>query len=90
MTRIYGSAEYFIPLIQEANLRLVTFAESGTILGDKERFSFDKLRHDVGMGIRWMTPIAPFRFEWAWQLEKGKLGKGDFVFTIGFDNAAAF
>jgi outer membrane protein insertion porin family len=90
MTRIYGSAEYFIPLIQEANLRLVTFAESGTILGETEKFSFDKLRHDVGMGIRWMTPIAPFRFEWAWQLEKGKLGKGDFVFTIGFDNAAAF
>jgi outer membrane protein insertion porin family len=90
MTRIYGSAEYFIPLIQEANLRLVTFAESGTILGESEKFSFDKLRHDVGMGIRWMTPIAPFRFEWAWQLEKGKLGKGDFVFTIGFDNAAAF
>ena len=90
MTRIYGAAEYFVPLIQEANLRLVTFVESGTILADNEQFTFNKLRHDVGMGIRWMTPIAPFRFEWAWRLEKGRLGQGDFVFTIGFDNAAAF
>lgn len=89
-TRLYGAAEYFLPLIPEANLRLVTFAESGTILGANEDFAWKKLRYDVGMGIRWNTPIAPFRFEWAWQLEKRKLGKNDFVFTIGFDNAAAF
>jgi outer membrane protein insertion porin family len=89
-SRVYGSFEYFIPLIPEANLRLVTFAESGTVLGEGEYFSFDKLRHDVGLGIRWMTPIAPFRFEWAWPLEKGKLKQGEPLFTIGFDNASAF
>jgi outer membrane protein insertion porin family len=89
-SRVYGSLEYFIPLIPEANLRLVSFVESGTVLGEGEYFSFDKLRHDVGLGIRWMTPIAPFRFEWAWPLEKGKLKQGEPLFTIGFDNASAF
>lgn len=88
--RLYGVAEYFVPIIPEANLRMVFFAESGTVLNDNESFTLDSLRHDVGFGFRWQTPIAPFRFEWAWALEKGRLGNNEFIFFIGIDSASRF
>ncbi|NBX18141.1 MAG: outer membrane protein assembly factor BamA [Proteobacteria bacterium] len=88
--RVYGSAEYFVPLIPEANLRLVTFAESGTVLDDHEALKLDNFKHDVGFGLRWQTPIAPFRFEWAWPLEKGgRLGTMEFIFSVGNDNVSS-
>ncbi|MEY4064216.1 MAG: outer membrane protein assembly factor BamA [Pseudomonadota bacterium] len=87
--RLYGAGEYFIPLIPEANLRLVSFWESGTVLDDHETFAFDKFKHDVGFGLRWQTPIAPFRFEWAWPVEKGRLGEQEFIFSVGNDNVSS-
>ncbi len=87
--RFYGTIEYFIPVIPEANLRLVTFGESGTVLDDNESFSTDKLKYDVGFGFRWLTPIAPFRFEWAWPIQKGKLGDSAFIFFVGNDSATS-
>lgn len=87
--RIYGSAEYFFPLIPEAKLRLVTFAESGAVLDEGQAFKSDLLKYDVGFGFRWATPIAPFRFEWAWPVEKGKLGESQFIFFVGNDNATS-
>jgi outer membrane protein insertion porin family len=87
--RLYGAGEYFIPLIPEANLRLVSFWESGTVLDENESLSMEKFKHDVGFGLRWQTPIAPFRFEWAWPLEKGRLGEQEFIFSVGNDNVSS-
>ncbi|MBM3381247.1 MAG: outer membrane protein assembly factor BamA [Betaproteobacteria bacterium] len=87
--RLYGAGEYFIPLIPEANLRLVSFWESGTVLDDNESLSMEKFKHDLGFGLRWQTPIAPFRFEWAWPLEKGRLGEQEFIFSVGNDNVSS-
>lgn len=89
--RLYTTAEYYLPLIPEANLRFVTFGESGTVLDDNENFTIDKLKYDVGFGFRWQTPLAPFRFDWAWPVDKdGKFGDFAFVFNIGFDNQSSF
>ncbi|MEN9810772.1 MAG: outer membrane protein assembly factor BamA [Pseudomonadota bacterium] len=88
--RIYGAAEYFVPLIPEANLRLVSFLESGTVLDDRDVLKLDNFKHDVGFGLRWQTPIAPFRFEWAWPLQRGgKLGTMEFIFSVGNDNVSS-
>lgn len=87
--RIYGAGEYFVPLIPEANLRLVTFWETGTVLDDNQTLKIEEFKHDVGFGLRWQTPIAPFRFEWAWPLEKGKLGEQEFIFSVGNDNVSS-
>jgi len=87
--RIYGAAEYFIPLIPEANLRLVGFSESGIVLDEYESLKFENFKHDVGFGLRWQTPIAPFRFEWAWPIEKGRLGESEFIFSVGNDNVSS-
>jgi outer membrane protein insertion porin family len=87
--RLYGAGEYFVPLIPEANLRLVSFWESGTVLDENESLSLEKFKHDVGFGLRWQTPIAPFRFEWAWPLENGRLGEQEFIFSVGNDNVSS-
>jgi len=87
--RFYGSAEYFFPLIQEANLRMVTFYEAGSVLDDNESFKWKNVYHDVGFGFRWQTPIAPFRFDWAWPLSRGRLGESVFVFTFGNDDISS-
>lgn len=83
----YSSIEYFIPVIPQAGLRFVAFAEAGTVLDDYDRFTVDKIKYDVGFGFRWTTPIAPFRFEWAFPVEDGgKLGNAHFIFSIGSDS----
>ena len=51
---------------------------------DNEALSFSKMKRDVGFGIRWQTPIAPFRFEYAYPIENGKLGEGVPIFSIGY------
>ena len=82
----YGSLEYFVPIIAEAGLRFVTFGEAGSVLAQDESFSFDKFKYDVGFGIRWQTPIAPFRFEWAFPVDKDGVGSAHFIFSIGYDS----
>lgn len=87
---LFSSLEYFIPVIPEANLRFVSFAEAGTVLDEKYSFSINKLKYDIGMGFRWTTPIAQFRFEWAWPIKNGKLGPPEFIFMVGPDNANSY
>ena len=79
-------SEYFVPLVPEAGLRFVAFGEAGTILSEQQSFSMSNMNYDVGFGFRWVTPVAPFRFEWAFPVKNGQLGKSHFVFTIGYDN----
>lgn len=87
--RLYSAIEYFIPVIPEANLRLVTFGEAGTVLDYGQDFRWEDVKYDVGFGFRWQTPIAPFRFEWAWPVENGRLGDSKFVFFVGTDSASS-
>jgi outer membrane protein insertion porin family len=83
----YSTLEYFIPIIPQAGLRFVTFAEAGTVLDDYDSFSSKNIKYDIGFGFRWTTPIAPFRFEWAFPVEStGEMGQAHFIFTIGSDS----
>ena len=77
-------AEYFVPLIQEARIKALVFADVGRVYDDHESLSLRDLHSDVGFGIRWVTPIAPLRFEWAFPFERGKLGDMEFIFYLGF------
>ncbi|MBF0441438.1 MAG: outer membrane protein assembly factor BamA [Oligoflexales bacterium] len=76
--------EYFFPIIQEANIKGLFFTDFGKVYRDDENIELKKFTHDVGFGFRWITPIAPFRFEWAYPYENGKLGDMEFVFYLGF------
>lgn len=76
--------EYFVPLIPEAGIKALAFADWGRVYDDNELLSAKGLSRDVGFGFRWQTPIAPFRFEWAYPVIDGKLGEAQPIFSIGF------
>ncbi len=76
--------EYFFPLIPEAGIKGILFTDWGNVFDNNETISFDALKKDVGFGIRWITPMAPFRFEWAYPIEDGELGDSEFIFYLGY------
>ncbi len=76
--------EYFVPLLPEAGIKALAFADWGRVYDDNELVSMKGLYRDVGFGFRWQTPIAPFRFEWAYPVIDGKLGDPQPIFSIGF------
>ena len=76
--------EYFFPIIPEANIKGVLFHDIGRVYSEDDPFKFTNMVRDVGFGFRWITPIAPFRFEWAYPYENGRLGDMKFVLFLGF------
>ena len=82
----YFQAEYFLPLIPQAGIKFVFFADGGRVYNEDEDFNFGDMNYDVGFGFRWITPIAPFRFEWAAPYRKDTKTFGDtrFIFNIGY------
>lgn len=82
--KVLGQIEYFVPLIPEAGIKALLFADAGRVFDDGDAMAFDGFHKDVGFGIRWITPIAPFRFEWAYPYENGKLGETKIIFYIGY------
>jgi len=76
--------EYYIPLIPEAGIKGMFFGDLGRVYNDDESIEFNDFKRDVGFGFRWITPIAPFRFEFAYPIIDGKLGEMKPIFSIGF------
>jgi outer membrane protein insertion porin family len=76
--------EYFMPLIPEAGIKSLLFADAGRVYDTDESIVFKGFEKDVGFGFRWITPIAPFRFEWAYPIVDGKLGDMEIIFYIGY------
>jgi outer membrane protein insertion porin family len=53
-------------------------------------FKFSDLRHSIGLGVRWVSPIGPLRFEWGFPLDRrdqtellGREDTSNFEFNIG-------
>jgi outer membrane protein insertion porin family len=76
--------EYYVPLIPEAGIKALAFTDWGQVFDESEAMSFKRLERDVGFGFRWITPIAPFRFEWAYPYVDGQLGDMEIIFYIGY------
>ncbi len=83
---LYFQFEYIVPLIPKAGIKAVFFADAGRTYLEEEGFVLENLKKDVGFGFRWLTPIAPFRFEWAYPYidEKRTFGDLQFIFTLGY------
>lgn len=77
--------EYFFPLIRDANIKGLLFYDTGRVYMEEEAFELGKKYvSDVGFGFRWITPVAPFRFEWAYPVDNGQLGDMKFIFFLGY------
>lgn len=77
-----GSLEIVFPLIKDAGMKGVLFYDTGNTWDG--RYRPDDLRHTVGAGIRWYSPIGPLRLEYGYVLDRRENEKpGRWEFTIG-------
>lgn len=78
------NTELLFPLIEEAGIKWVFFFDAGQTYSEEDPMDLRKLRMGWGFGIRWFTPIAPFRFEWGFPINpRPGDDKMIFEFTIG-------
>lgn len=59
------TVDYVFPLVPSVGLRGVVFFDTGNAYNDGEKVSLNPndLRQDVGLGIRWVSPLGPLRLE---------------------------
>jgi outer membrane protein insertion porin family/translocation and assembly module TamA len=65
-TMLESSVELRAPVWHD--LSAVLFADSGNVWNNAWDFNLRDLRHDVGPGLRYMTPIGPIRLDFGYQL----------------------
>jgi outer membrane protein insertion porin family len=96
--QLIGNAELEFPLVKKLGLSGVAFFDIGNAYNLESRFcnraSTDAcpgaldmvggLRKSVGVGVRWMSPLGPLRFEWGLPLDlrRGEKPAG-LEFTMG-------
>jgi outer membrane protein insertion porin family len=76
--------EYVFPLIKAAKIDGVIFFDTGNAYGENQGYFAAPLQMGYGFGIRWFTPIAPFRFEWGFPINPRPTDPPNvFEFSIG-------
>lgn len=81
--QFFYNLEFQFPLINEAGIKGVVFYDIGNA---DDQITLEKLRHNVGFGFRWFSPIGPLRFEWGFPLDRRpQFGEDpfNFEFAIG-------
>ena len=79
----YFNFEYLFPIYKKLGLKGVLFYDTGNAWTDDENY-FSDMRHSVGAGIRWKSPMGPLRFEWGYNLSpRDYEDQSVFEFTIG-------
>jgi outer membrane protein insertion porin family len=82
--QLYFNAEVIVPLAPEQGFNLVVFFDTGNAWDQGESMKISDFRESAGLGIRWMSPIGPFRLEWGYILDrKESEPKSDWAFMIG-------
>lgn len=83
--KLVFQTEYYLPLIQQAKMKALLFFDTGRVFDNNESWTFANLYSNVGFGVRWVTPMGPLRFEWAFPFEEnGRLGPYRLVFNLGY------
>jgi len=82
--KVVFNAEYIFNIIRSAGIKGVFFFDAGNAFSEEQDFFQEELRLGWGFGIRWFTPIAPFRFEWGFPIKRRPGEKASvFEFSIG-------
>ena len=86
----YFNFELEFPIFDTLGIRGVVFYDMGNVYAADETMFSPKqklplgMRHAVGFGVRWMSPIGPLRFEWGFPLTRRASDDSyQFEFTIG-------
>ncbi len=82
--QLYFNTEIILPIAPAQGFNLVLFVDAGNAWDQGDAISIRDFRESAGFGIRWMSPIGPFRLEWGYILDR-KEGepKSDWAFMIG-------
>ncbi len=79
----YFNLEYIFPIDRDLGLKGVLFYDTGNAWYESQDY-FEEMRHSVGAGIRWLSPLGPLRFEWGYNLDRYSDEKSSvFEFSIG-------
>jgi outer membrane protein insertion porin family len=97
--RLIFTAEIEFPIFTAAGIKGVFFTDMGNAFDNDQQFTLlpdlfadqdgrfdDALRTSVGFGFRWLSPIAPLRFEWGIPLQRLR-GEQPVVFDFSIGNA---
>lgn len=84
---LIANFELIFPLLTQAGVKGLVFYDIGNAFDDDEQIKFAELRHAVGFGIRWRSPLAPIRIEFGLPLDKEE---GDKSFITHFSFGAPF
>jgi outer membrane protein assembly complex protein YaeT len=68
------NAEYRFPIFSSVGGAL--FADIGNVYAEP-KIRFDELRYGVGVGIRYLSPVGPLRFDVGWPLQRRVIGFDD-------------
>ena len=64
------NAEFIFPIKQDIKLKGVLFLDMGLALAENESWFKEEPRFSAGAGLRWVTPMGPFRVEWGYKLNR--------------------
>lgn len=82
LTMMNFNVEFLFPLFKEVGMRGVIFYDTGNTW--VKGYHFNDFRKTAGAGVRWYSPIGPFRLEWGHVLDQ-RTGESAnrWEFTIG-------
>jgi len=79
---IQFNLELLFPLIKEAGVNGVVFYDTGNVY--RSGIDLTDMRRSAGLGIRWLSPIAPIRIEYGFILDRREgESRGNWEFTLG-------
>ncbi len=62
--------DYVIPISEQLGFKGVIFFDAGNAFNDDEPIDPEEFRTDWGVGIRWMSPMGPLRFELGFPIDR--------------------
>ncbi len=83
--QLIANFELIYPLFNSVGLSGVAFYDAGNAFDDNESIDLSGLRHAVGWGIRWKSPLAPIRLEFGYPLDRKE---GEDAYQVNFSFGA--
>ncbi len=81
--QLINNFELIFPIATSAGFKGVVFYDIGQAFDDDQNIDFGELKHAVGYGIRWSSPLGPIRLEFGYPIDPDT-GDASFVTLFAF------